>query len=138
MSAPNTFEPLSVEADGPLTLRQRKYLYRVELSPRGSNQRLAENDTIFAWEDFLRACDRGDLEISIVDVLQFWTGSSRIPPMGFDKKLSIEFVPKRQPPPLPVAHTCGLVLELMRGYDPDVLASNMVYAIKRSGFCFLA
>ncbi|XP_046578859.1 G2/M phase-specific E3 ubiquitin-protein ligase-like [Haliotis rubra] len=128
--SPEATESLSVDTVGPINYRQLKSTYTVHLSPLGSNNRSQEDDTMFAWKDFLRTCESGDSTVAIADILRLWTGSECVPPQGFDNKLSITFVPKRTPAPLPVAHTCGLVLELLRGFDADAFEEKLTYAIK--------
>lgn len=67
------------------------------------------------------------------DVLGFWTGASRPPPLGFSQKPEITFVDSELAR-LPVARTCGLVLELARGStDPADFTASMEKAIKWSG-----
>ncbi|XP_071111323.1 uncharacterized protein [Haliotis cracherodii] len=135
--SPETTESMFVDNDGPVTYRQLKSMYSADLSPSGSNNRSKEDDTLFAFEDYLRDCENEDSTVTVPDVLRFWTGSERVPPIGFDNKLSITFVPDRRPAPLPVARTCGLVLELMRGFEADKFAEKMTYAINHSGGFFI-
>ena len=52
--------------------------------------------------------DNGELTMSLEDILQFVTGTTRVPPLGFDKKPEIEF----SNDPLPSASTCLLQLHL--------------------------
>lgn len=71
--------------------------------------------------------------VTLQEVLAFWTGSCSIPPLGFGKKLEISFVESVQRR-LPTAHTCGMVLELWRGYtDPDEFCDDMLKAISWGG-----
>lgn len=71
-------------------------------------------------------------DISLAEVLMFWTGASSVPPMGFDKSLEVDFVTAQRK--LPVAHTCGMILELVRGLsDPDLFKADMFKAVKWSG-----
>ena len=53
------------------------------------------------------------LEINLGDVLSFFTGANRIPPLGFaDATLNFNAVN-----PYPTASTCGLCLTLPTKYD---------------------
>ena len=60
----------------------------------------------------------GAAEITLTDVLKFWTGADQITPGGFETKLFIEFYsmePKITR--FPNAHTCSLTLLLPRGIE---------------------
>lgn len=71
--------------------------------------------------------------MNLQDVLFFWTGANSVPPLGFDKKFEINFVTTTEKK-LPVAHTCGMILELARGIlDADSFKNDMIKAIKWSG-----
>lgn len=73
-------------------------------------------------------------DVTLNDVLMFWTGARSVPPMGFDKTLEVDFVTSEGGKRLPVAHTCGMVLELVRGCeDPGAFKDDMVKAIQWSG-----
>ena len=77
-------------------------------------------------------------EVSLNEVLAFWTGAASIPPLGFDKDLGVSFV-SGEIRRLPSASTCGMVLQLWRGYtDPDEFSADMVKAIRWSGGFHLA
>lgn len=80
----------------------------------------------------------GILEVSLEDLLAFWTGASEVPPLGFDHKLRITFNENSQYL-LPIAHTCTLVIRLWRGYnDPDQFRCDMIKAITWTGGFHLA
>lgn len=114
-----------------LTFTGLKQLYNVEFSPVGSNQRRQE--AIYCFELFCSDCEAGILEVSLNDVLAFWTGMSEVPTLGFDHKLRITFNETSQYL-LPVAHTCTLVFRLWRGHsDPDQFRSDMTKAITWTG-----
>jgi hypothetical protein len=54
---PEAMKKLLVWTDQRLKYIELRKLYTVVWSESGSNHRLAEEDTIFAWESFLEACD---------------------------------------------------------------------------------
>jgi len=62
-------------------------------------------------------------EIHLSQLLSFWTGADEIPPLGFHKKLEINFVNDKKR--LPVAHTCDLSIELAKGEEPDDLKRKL-------------
>lgn len=75
----------------------------------------------------------------MIDVLVFWTGADHIPPAGFPNKLRISFIRDNlQANYLPVAHTCGMVLEIPRGLGPEDLRGRMVKALQWGGEFHLA
>lgn len=78
--------------------------------------------------------------VSVTDVLAFWTGSEEVPPLGFHKRLEVDFVPNNaMVNRLPVAHTCNLSLELPRGVkEPDGMIRVMKIAIGWGGEFHLA
>ena len=82
----------------------------------------------------LTLCTEANAVVSLEDVLQFWTAARKVPPCGFDNKLSIQFYPSvsgiRR---FPSSSTCGPILWLPRGADdPDDFKELMTMAIKES------
>ena len=55
----------------------------------------------------------GLLEVNLGDILSFFTGANRIPPLGF-ADATLNFNPFN---PYPTASTCGLCLTLPTKYD---------------------
>ena len=73
----------------------------------------------------------GDLEISMGDVLTFFTGAEHIPPLGFDDA-TLNFNDEN---PFPTASTCGICLTLpTKYYDsyPD-FKEKFVSAMRNHG-----
>ncbi|KAJ8307297.1 hypothetical protein KUTeg_015381 [Tegillarca granosa] len=109
-----------------------KSIYNVNLSPIGHNLRPLEQDSLYSFNCLLQDLEA---EISLHDLLIFWTGSSDIPPLGFHKQLEINFVEnnekkKKKKNKLPVAHTCDMSLELPRGVgDPSEMMRIMDLAV---------
>ena len=67
------------------------------------------------------------------ELLTFITGTDNLPPRGFKKKIDIQFYTsdpgtKR----LPSASTCGLVLFLPRGVNPEDFKIFMLRSLKES------
>jgi len=73
-------------------------------------------------------------ELSLADLLTFWTGADCIPPNGFGAVLQIQFYPQHHSERrLPSASTCALILWLPRGIDdPDTLWGLLTDAVKLS------
>ena len=79
-------------------------------------------------------------DITISQLLDFWTGADRVPPCGFDKQLVIDFyTPEIGVYRLPSASTCALTLYLPRGIEePEVLSGMMRRALTEcQGFGFI-
>ena len=56
--------------------------------------------------------------MKLEDLLQFATGASQIPPMGFDKLIDIKFFPFTDGNKnYPTASTCGMEIFLPRGVE---------------------
>ena len=78
----------------------------------------------------------GGNEVSLKELLAFWTGADVIPPMGFAQPLRIEFFSKdiKETTRYPSANTCALQMNLPRGIEePDDLKELIVFAIKNTG-----
>ena len=72
-------------------------------------------------------------QLKLEDVLVFATGSNCPPPLGFEKKVTIEFDSRGQ---YPTTSTCGLTLSLPTRYDLyEEFKSAMIEGIV-SGFGF--
>lgn len=93
-----------------VTARELMDLLVPMYSPRGSNRREEEECIILNWNDYLQDLE-GDGQISPSNVLSFITGAPSMPPMGFDREISIHFIDDKDKT-LPTASTCSLVLRL--------------------------
>ena len=51
-----------------------------------------------------------DVQVSLKDVLIFFSGANAVPPLGFPRPPSLHFI--HGPSPLPTASTCSLELHL--------------------------
>ena len=74
----------------------------------------------------------GLLEISLGDILSFFTGADRIPPLGFiDHDTTLNFSCVN---PYPTASTCGLCLTLPTKYDNyDDFKAAFVFSMQHHG-----
>ena len=94
-------------------------LYELDHSEQGSNRRDQENSTIYCFELFLKDLEEGEVNmLTLEDLLVFITGSDSVPPLGFDRLITVEFfdfdgnVRRR-----PWSSTCALTLHLPRGVE---------------------
>lgn len=105
-------------------------------SPNGSNSR----EAAFNWVTFLSEFDNkdrliidedegGHFSLALQDILIFVTGSSEIPPAGFQPDPSIEFTSERV---FPIASTCSNVLILPLGLSYDAFRYKMAFGIVNS------
>lgn len=106
-------------------------VYTVIYSEVGSNDKVKEDETIYAWELFLQDIEEKAVDISFEDLLGFATGANKIPPRGFQKPLEIHFFSEINR--LPCVSTCAMELYLPRGIkEPKVFNDKMYMAIKGS------
>lgn len=75
-----------------------------------------------------------DSEVQLEELLAFWTGAAKIPPGGFDNRLTVAFFTQEAGVDrLPSASTCGLMLCLPRGCtDGDRFKDRMVFILKNT------
>jgi len=79
-------------------------------------------------------CTEDDSELSLADLLAFWTGADTVPPCGFDASLNVCFFPQEATcRRLPSSSTCSLTLWLPRDVgDPECLWALLFDAVKLS------
>ncbi|XDV24099.1 hypothetical protein PO909_028364, partial [Leuciscus waleckii] len=109
------FEDLFVNAIRPLEAKDLATLFDVDFSPLGSNKRQLENKTICFWRDWLIDVEEGDCnQLTLEMVLQFASGASSVPPLGFPHQPKIEFLLAfgQNTRIFPEANTCLIVLRL--------------------------
>ena len=101
------------EAEEAIAIRWNEFLTEVG---KGLACKLPKGVFLYQWLSnvFNTACSiyslNGDVEVcplTLHDVLVFVTGADQIPPMGFDKKLTISF---DHCTPYPIASTCSLTI----------------------------
>ncbi|XP_060595302.1 G2/M phase-specific E3 ubiquitin-protein ligase-like [Ruditapes philippinarum] len=128
-------KPVMCDTKTPLNVNLLKSIYEVNFSEEGSNLRKQEDDTMYAFECFLQDCEDNVTCVQISDLLSFWTGAVEIPLLGFETKLQIGFVSDNsQQNLLPVAHTCGMILDLPRGIlCPENFKTRMIKALQWGG-----
>ena len=82
------------------------------------------------WLPFSTAGD--DVPMDPSDCLIFFSGASRIPPIGFDRECTLSFNPSSV---YPTASTCALELTLPTMYHDDYIhfKDKMLYAFANNG-----
>ena len=102
-------------------------LYEYNRSEEGSNKR-EEDKTMYSFEVFLQDLEEDEVVgLSLEDLLAFITAADSVPPLGFDKLITIDFynfdgnVHRR-----PFASTCGLYLLLPREFENPNDFSNFM------------
>ncbi|XP_028409263.1 G2/M phase-specific E3 ubiquitin-protein ligase-like [Dendronephthya gigantea] len=103
-------------------------LYELNRSEEGSNERSKEDTTIYCFKVFLQDLEEGDVHrISLEDLLVFNTGANCFPPLGFSKKIIIDFYNfEENNRRRPFASTCGLYFFLPRGFEDPVEFSEFL------------
>ena len=107
-------------------------LYQLNRSEEGSNQRSREDSTIYCFELFLQDLEEDDVAgLSLEDLLVFITGADCVPPLGFDKKITVDFYNfEENSRRRPYVSTCGLHFFLPRGFeDPEEFSKFMGEAL---------
>lgn len=111
-----------------LTYSTFKRNYIINFSESGSNKRNEEDKTMYSFEVFTQDLhDKQVQEFTLEDLLVFVTGADRIPPLGFESPIKIEFFDAMEcPGRLPWSSTCSPALFLPRGKeDPEELKEMM-------------
>ena len=80
-------------------------------SPQGSNKRTSEEAIILNWTDYVQECQGNP--VSLGDIAQFMSGSSKLPAAGFDRQPSIQFTDDVC---LPKASTCDVSITFPRSF----------------------
>ena len=71
----------------------------------------------------------GESSLSFSDLLQFATGADCVPPLGFEKLITVDFYERTMVNHYPSASTCDLRLWLPRGVDFETLKRLMEEAV---------
>ncbi|KAK5918883.1 hypothetical protein CgunFtcFv8_022826 [Champsocephalus gunnari] len=114
------FLPCFTDMRTPLTKSSFKAIFKYEYSPRGTNHREKEEDTIYSWELVLNLIEDKLSELTFEDLLIFITGADEVPTLGFPHKPSIDFYTQEAGMRrLPYASTCAMTLFLPRGITEE-------------------
>lgn len=123
------FKELTDGNEAIITPEDFERVFEANLSSQGSNLRMAEEDILYNWENFITNVFRGKVSqtsitidddtfqetestkvITLNDVIMFTTGSYHLPVMGLERKVEIEFEHEPQEGKRVTANTCGPVL----------------------------
>ncbi|XP_039678115.1 G2/M phase-specific E3 ubiquitin-protein ligase-like isoform X1 [Perca fluviatilis] len=109
---PAVFYNMFVSEKIPLQAKELCTLFDVDFSVQGSNRRDRENQTICFWRDWLIEIEEGECSpVTLEKVLEFTTGASTVPPLGFPHRPQIQFLHEGNRI-FPEANTCALLLRL--------------------------
>ncbi|XDV29252.1 hypothetical protein PO909_032392, partial [Leuciscus waleckii] len=90
---PALFNDMFVNEQRPLQAKDLCSLFYVNFSPQGSNRRAKENQTICYWRDWLIDVEEGETDgVTLEMIMEFATGASTVPPLGFPHCPEIEFL----------------------------------------------
>ncbi|XP_027892549.1 uncharacterized protein LOC114156365 isoform X3 [Xiphophorus couchianus] len=122
---PAVFHELFVCKEKPLLARDLNTLFQVCFSVQGSNKRRIENQTICYWRDWLVDIEEGECSpITLKMILEFASGASTVPPLGFPHRPKIEFLHEANRV-FPEANTCLVVLRLPVHPDYESFTKHM-------------
>eukprot|EP00794_Sanderia_malayensis_P017175 gene17175-18904_t len=107
----DAFRSIFCYKEATLSSESFEQLFQTKRSEAGSNYFIAESRIIMYWRDYLQEVDDKEADSSFGEILAFSTGSSKVPPLGFIPKPSIEFLHSSQSR-FPQGNTCGCVLKL--------------------------
>ncbi|XP_047206426.1 G2/M phase-specific E3 ubiquitin-protein ligase-like [Girardinichthys multiradiatus] len=107
-------EPLFVGGPKALQLQDLLDLFSVSFAEPGSNRRRAQNQTAMLWNDWLIEVDEGTRPVTLEQILVFVSGLNSIPPPGFPRCPTIEFLQcdDGSRKLYPEANTCEVTLRL--------------------------
>ncbi|TRY65131.1 hypothetical protein DNTS_022286, partial [Danionella cerebrum] len=109
---PALFYDMFVKEQRPLLAKDLSSLFQVDFSPQGSNKRSLENRTICYWRDWLIDVEEGEINsVTLESIMEFATGASTIPPLGFPHQPEIQFL-HQDGKIFPEANTCLITLRL--------------------------
>lgn len=111
-----------------LTAADVENLLQIIHSERGSNAFREECRTLAFWQDYLQDAEIEN-DVSLEDILVFFTGCDSIPALGFSPKPSLEFITHSR---FPVANTCENILRIPVYAVYTDFKSNMDFAIRNS------
>ncbi|XP_034072357.1 uncharacterized protein LOC117546280 isoform X3 [Gymnodraco acuticeps] len=132
------FVPCFTNMRTPLTKSSFKAILKYEYSPRGTNHREKEEDTIYSWELVLNLIEDKLTELTFEDLLIFITGADEVPTLGFPNKPSIDFYTQEAGVRrLPYASTCAMTLFLPRGITEEQELHNILNQSVKDSLGFL-
>ncbi|PIK51156.1 putative G2/M phase-specific E3 ubiquitin-protein ligase-like [Apostichopus japonicus] len=133
-SHPLVMEECFMQSDEILTASRMERLFSHDLSPEGSNRRMAEARTLTYWLDMLIDIDDKQSTISHRDILIFATGLDTVPAIGFQSSPQLQFlhdaeINEGQISQFPKAHTCACILKLPIHNSYELFKEKMEFGI---------
>ncbi|KAM9486989.1 G2/M phase-specific E3 ubiquitin-protein ligase-like isoform 2-T2 [Clarias gariepinus] len=126
---PAIFYNMFVNEERPLQAKDLCTLFEVDFSVQGSSRRVVENMTICFWRDWLIDIEEGECSpITLEQVLEFTSGASTVPPLGFPHRPQIQFLHEVNKI-FPEANTCHIILRLPIHNDYDTFKKYMIEGI---------
>ncbi|XP_077057358.1 G2/M phase-specific E3 ubiquitin-protein ligase-like [Siphateles boraxobius] len=132
---PALFYDMFVNEQRPLQAKDLCSLFYVNFSPQGSNRRRAkENQTICYWRDWLIDVEEGETDgVTLEMIMEFVTGASTVPPLGFPHRPEIEFLHQDRKI-FPEANTCLIILRLPIHTEYEMFKTYMTEGIMQSPY----
>ncbi|KAJ7381358.1 hypothetical protein OS493_001485 [Desmophyllum pertusum] len=99
----------------------------------------AEMNTYKFFSDVMASIDAGGIEgVSVMDLVKWMTGSSQIPPLGFPKKFTVEFVHGCLQGCCcqPTASTCDITMKLPVHIDNEKAMEDMIVSALKDSYGF--
>ncbi|KAL5491583.1 hypothetical protein EMCRGX_G016897 [Ephydatia muelleri] len=130
-SQPLLFEPYFLYAKLNIDADILRSILRVDFSENSASKRTTEYSAYCNFNIFIEECNDETADgCTLGDLLSFFTGSSTIPPQGFNKQCTITF--NHGSDRLPTASTCSLEIRLptCHGEDYGSFKDAMVLALK--------
>ncbi|XP_073340316.1 G2/M phase-specific E3 ubiquitin-protein ligase-like [Pagrus major] len=119
---------LFVKVEKSLTAADVENLFLIIHSERGSNAFQEECRTLAFWQDYLQDAEFEN-DVSLGDILVFFTGCDSVPALGFSPKPSLEFITHSR---FPLANTCENILRIPVNAVYTAFKSDMDFAIRNS------
>ncbi|XP_041916321.1 G2/M phase-specific E3 ubiquitin-protein ligase-like isoform X2 [Alosa sapidissima] len=137
---PESFHPLLCWVPSTLNTNLLDEFFIIHRSEEGPNKWTAEDAVIPLWRDYLSDAETQGTE-KLASILIFATGASRIPPLGFSPRPSVEFLHKEHGTDttykLPIANTCINCLKLPLHTTYNDFQENIDFALDNThGFGF--
>ncbi|XP_067298642.1 uncharacterized protein [Pseudorasbora parva] len=131
---PALFYDMFVNEQKPLQAKDLCNLFYVNFSPQGSNRRAKENQTICYWRDWLIDVEEGETNgVTLEMIMEFATGASTVPPLGFPHRPEIEFL-HQDGKIFPEANTCLIILRLPIHTEYEMFKTYMTEGIVQSPY----
>ncbi|XP_071841181.1 G2/M phase-specific E3 ubiquitin-protein ligase-like [Apostichopus japonicus] len=133
-SHPLVMEECFMRSEDILTASRMERLFSHDLSPEGSNRRMAEARTLTYWLDMLIDIDDKQSTISHRDILIFTTGLDTVPAIGFQSSPQLQFLHdaefnEGQRSQFPKVHTCACILKLLIHNSYELFKEKIEFGI---------